>query len=748
MHGQGTANVTKMGIKAKLCALALLLLVCAATANSQDPAPFLGKSVTGVNATSDVTQNVSLDRGFVLSGRILGGSSVTAESVTAVSMTTGSFSANISQATHRYRIDLPAGTYNLNIVFLQTSATLTTLFAYTDSTAITVSTVDVVHDITLPTVTTSLVTGAISNLLAIAPSKSVGFSSTSISGFTEVLANSGLDTGGNYSVQLPNGTFTAGLSQELLSSTGSVTTISTTLSSSTAVSGPATVNFTAPTINTADLTGTVTITGSSTIPANSSLAAGDQTNPKPSTTSFGFGLLPGTGMYDLLLGTAETYGLLMDIPVVLLPSPAPTGNWTPPDPSPLTSPLTTPTVHNITLPMLPANASGHTISGRVTATSSGAPLPGVSVIAGSSALSVAPNTSFERIATTDSNGNYSVTVAAGTYNLSFGSPPPALDDFDGDGSANIAVWRPAAGTWFIISNAVTPASALPGPSPASSGLPTLNSTNFKLPSLSPTGSKIASANANSVIVQQWGTQGDIPVPGDYDGDRKTDVAVFRPSTGTWFIIPSSNPGSPIVQQWGASGDIPVPGDYDGDGKTDIAIFRPSSGTWFIIPSSNPGSPIVRQWGASGDIPVPGDYDGDGKTDIAIFRPSAGTWFIIPSSNPGAIIAQQWGASGDIPVPGDYDGDGKADFGVFRPSAGTWFIIPSSNPGTIIAQQWGASGDIPVPADYDGDQVTDIAIFRPSAGTWFIIPSSAPTTFTATQWGANGDVPIPKPIGGQ
>ena len=77
------------------------------------------------------------------------------------------------------------------------------------------------------------------------------------------------------------------------------------------------------------------------------------------------------------------------------------------------------------------------------------------------------------------------------------------------------------------------------------------------------------------------------MPGDYDGDGKTDLAVFRPSTAVWFL-PQSTTGATTftTHALGRSGDTPVAGDFDGDGRSDLAVFRPSNGLWAMLTSSS------------------------------------------------------------------------------------------------------------------------------------------------------------------
>ena len=140
--------------------------------------------------------------------------------------------------------------------------------------------------------------------------------------------------------------------------------------------------------------------------------------------------------------------------------------------------------------------------------------------------------------------------------------------------------------------------------------------------------------------------------------------------------------------------VSLSGDFDGDGKSDIAIWTPGNVTWQITYSST-GATHTQQFGDPGDIPVPADYDGDGKADIAVWRPSNGTWYVQRSSD-GTMQSQQWGQQGDIPAPGDYDGDGKADFAVWRPGNATWYITYSSTGATHAQAGVGQAGDIPVP----------------------------------------------------
>ena len=227
---------------------------------------------------------------------------------------------------------------------------------------------------------------------------------------------------------------------------------------------------------------------------------------------------------------------------------------------------------------------------------------------------------------------------------------------------------------------------------------------------------------------------------DFNGDGTTDRTFWTPATGIWRSSTSddfnSSGNGEVTFQWGLGslGDVPVPNDFDGDGKTDRAVFRRSDGTWWIYKSSD-GQYYSQHFGISEDKPVPADYDGDGKADIAVFRPSTGDWHIWLSET-SQYMAVYFGISEDKPVPIDYDGDGKADIAVYRPSTGTWYRINSSD-NSFVGFNYGISTDKPLPADYDGDGKANIAVFRD--GIWYVLRADLSTTVLV--WGIANDEPF-------
>ncbi len=182
-------------------------------------------------------------------------------------------------------------------------------------------------------------------------------------------------------------------------------------------------------------------------------------------------------------------------------------------------------------------------------------------------------------------------------------------DFDGDGTEDVFIFRPATGLWAV----------------------------------------------RGVTRTYFGNDGDIPVPGDYDGSGFARPAVFRPGSGLWTV-------SGLTRfYFGRSADRPVPEDYSGDGKDDFAVFRPSGGLWAV-------RRVTRLYfGVEGDTPVAGVYDGTGICRPAIFRSSTGLWAA------RGVSRVYFGDEADTPVPGDYDGIGIQRPAVFRSNVGRWAV---------------------------------------------------------------------------
>jgi hypothetical protein len=254
---------------------------------------------------------------------------------------------------------------------------------------------------------------------------------------------------------------------------------------------------------------------------------------------------------------------------------------------------------------------------------------------------------------------------------------PTTGDFDGDGRADLVAVRSgvgaASGSWSI----------------RSSGDGTQRTVSF-------------------------GLAGDLAQPGDYDGDGRDDVAVFRPAppgpdavdegeeadtegseNAQWYVLRSSD-GTLTAIPFGIAGDLPVPGDYDGDGITDVAVQR--AGTRWIQQSSD-GATVARQFGQAGDVPAVVDRgDRDGLAVVRIEGDDQ-VWYVdAPGSDlPASFPFGRATAPVQQRLIGDFDGDGTTEPAVFDGSVPTYWIW---TPTEVIAVPWGTEGDLVAPLGID------------------------------------------------
>ncbi len=217
-----------------------------------------------------------------------------------------------------------------------------------------------------------------------------------------------------------------------------------------------------------------------------------------------------------------------------------------------------------------------------------------------------------------------------------------------------------------------------------------------------------------------GVPGDIPITGDWTGNGHTKVGIYRPSNGL-FLLDSNGDGQfdagDAVYNLGVgtqTGDVPVVGDWNGDGRTKVGLFR--QGFFWMLDYNGDGvfeTGIDKAYafgGVAGDVPVVGDWSGTGTSKIGLFR--QGFFWILDYNGNGTVdnvngtggdkAFAYGGIAGDVPVVGDWNGSGTSKVGVFREGF-FWVLDANGNdqfdgvgPGQDLAFAFGGiSGDIPV-----------------------------------------------------
>jgi len=105
-----------------------------------------------------------------------------------------------------------------------------------------------------------------------------------------------------------------------------------------------------------------------------------------------------------------------------------------------------------------------------------------------------------------------------------------------------------------------------------------------------------------------------------DADGLDDLVAWNPTTGI-FKTRILSSGQEEEFQLGLSTDIPIVADFFGDSRCERAVFRPSTGRWYIERNASVG------FGTTGDVPLALDVNGNGKAQLTVYRPSETNWWV-------------------------------------------------------------------------------------------------------------------------
>ena len=321
------------------------------------------------------------------------------------------------------------------------------------------------------------------------------------------------------------------------------------------------------------------------------------------------------------------------------------------------------------------------ITGIVTDSATGDPIAGLFVAAHRT-----DGSSVTRAAS-DFTGRYVLPVDTGAYALLFD-----------------ARWNPStqhySAEWFDNARSIDAATIVSVTSAtthiadaALRRLPTATATGVFRPSDGHVYLKDTNASGYADTDIFFGTTGDVPVSGDWNGDDVDTIGIYR--NGTFYLRNANTPGyADMVVGFGTAGDLPVAGDWDGDGVDTMGIYR--DGTFYLRDSNSPGGPdLTFILGGVGDVPIAGDWDGDGTDTVGVFRPSNGYVYLKAANTSGyAEIEFFYGAAGDQAVTGDWDDDGIDTIGIYRDA--TFHLRNSNTPGYAeLTFSLGIPGDIPI-----------------------------------------------------